>query len=66
MAQWHELLHVPAVVVPPLAFVNAFNNSSLTAAFCPWATDGVRAVAAVSIALARVAQFSQSGGVSLM
>ena len=48
MAQWHELLHVPAVVVPPLAFVNAFNNSSLTAAFCPWATDGVRAVVAVS------------------
>ena len=28
MAQWHELLHVP------LAFANAFTNSSLMA-FCP-------------------------------
>ena len=47
--QLHELLHVP------LAFANAFTNSSLTAAFCPWATDGVRAVAAVSKSLGEAA-----------
>ena len=46
MAQWHELLHVPAVVVPPLAFANAFSSSSLTAAFCPWSAGGAGAGAA--------------------